>query len=280
MKPSSTLKLQQKQTNGKTPVAYWEGGSAEAQPLVMLHGLAGSHDGLLPLAQQMVDYRLFMPDMPGHGKSPVILHGVDNLIGWFIEFLDFVHKSTGQKPVVVAHSFGAQIALIACLKEPRLFTKCVVLNPVPHISLMPRLFQQSLAMVPRVVAHGLGANQHTQYWRNFYLLVRRDAASVERMQAVIHHGVNDPENFAFYIETSRQLLNSASRYDEIAQSGRFYCLVGDADRMINSKTINYLRTVFKEDHFAVCSNTGHLMPIEAPAETAQLVRGMLGVKLK
>lgn len=256
--------------------AYWEAGRSGAQPLVLLHGLAGSHHGLMLLAEHLTDYHLFLPDLPGHGGSAVPAHADAEALGaWFAAFLELVRERTGQVPLVVAHSFGSQIAAIACQQAPQSFARCVLMNPVPHVSVMPRLFQHSLAFVPHTVAHRLGANQHTQYWRNFYLLVRRDPQSIARMQWVISHGVNKPGNFAFYINLSRQLMNLATYSPTLGKSGTFYCIVGDTDRMINSKTLAYLRSIFGTRHFAVCARTGHLMPIEAPQETAALVRAAL-----
>lgn len=256
--------------------AFWEGGAPGATPLIMLHGLNGSHHGLMPLAERLQAYHLFLPDLPGHGSSDLPAHAtVDGVVGWFDKFIRKVAELTGKRPVVLAHSFGSQIAFMSCQQLPDDYDRCILLTPVPRVSILPYLFGRSLALLPKRLALELvGSSEQARYWRGTYLLHRRSPEINELARWIGNHGDSAPDKFAYYVALSQELMAIPTYTRDGAQKGRFYCVAGDNDRMLTPASLASLKKMF-EPHFYTCQNTGHLMPIEAPDDTAAIVRKLL-----
>ena len=257
--------------------AFWEGGTPGATPIIMLHGLNGSHHGLWPLAERLSYYHLFLPDLPGHGGSGLPQHAaVAGVVGWFDKFIRRVSELTGKKPVVIAHSFGAQIAFMSCAQLPGEYIKCILLNPVPRVSILPYIFGKSLALLPKRFALELaGGSEHARFWRGSYLLVRHTLETHDLVRWIGDNSANTPDKFAYYIAISQELMDIPAYNKTDVRKDDFYCIAGDGDRMLTPTSLQELKDMFGTSRFFLCANTGHLMPIEAPDETAKIVRKLL-----
>lgn len=256
--------------------AFWDGGAPEATPLILLHGLNGSHHGLWPLASRLKDYHIFMPDLPGHGSSGLPNKAsVAGVVGWFDKFIRKVAELTGKKPIVLAHSFGSQIAFMSCQQLPGEYSACVLLTPVPHVSILPYLFGKSLALLPKRIALELvGSSEQARYWRGTFLLQRRSPEINELVRWIGDQSANTPDKFAYYVSISQELMDIPAYSREGVERGNFYCIAGDKDRMLTPASLKSLEEMFAP-HFSICENTGHLMPIEAPDDTAAALRKIL-----
>ena len=257
--------------------AYWEGGTPGATPVIMLHGLNGSHHGLIPLATYLTDYHLFLPDLPAHGGSAVPRRAdVANVVDWFDAYIKRVNEKTGKTPVVLAHSFGAQIAFMACQRIPKGYSECILLTPVPRVSILPYLFGKSLALLPtRLVLDKILGNKSVRAWRSTYLLHRRTPTNEAVVSWVADSSADTPDKHAYYVAIAQELMVIPAFNRINAKKGRYYCIAGDNDKMLTPQTLEEQRVLFGRGHFFICKDTGHLMPIEAPEETAAIVRRLL-----
>jgi pimeloyl-ACP methyl ester carboxylesterase len=94
----------------------------EGTPILMLHGLTASHHDWDWLAPQLVQagYKVYIPDLPGHGDSPEfptpITYTMDNLYASLLEWMDQV---TQPAPFfLVSHSLGGYLSLKYALDHP------------------------------------------------------------------------------------------------------------------------------------------------------------------
>jgi|GEM_PF-4786921 len=259
------------------PTAFWEGGTAAATPLILLHGLNGSHHGVWPLASRLHDYHLFLPDLPGHGGSglpPIV--SVANVVEWFKAFVQHVAITTGKKPIVIAHSFGAQIAFMSCLQIVGEYSRCILLNPVPRVSILPYIFGKSLALLPKRLALELvGGTGQARYWRGTFLLQRHSVDIHQLVRWIGDSSTNTPDKFAFYVAISQELMDIHAYRTTDVRKDHFYCIAGDADRMLTPDSLTELQAMFGPNHFSIVPNSGHLMPIEAPDDTVKAMRRFL-----
>ncbi|MYA19412.1 MAG: alpha/beta hydrolase [Chloroflexi bacterium] len=94
-------------------LAYWEWGSADAPPLLLLHGKRDHARSLDRLAVAFRgDYRVIAPDLRGHGDSDWAVggyYGMSEHIADLLALIDVV----GEPVDIVGHSFGSRIALYA-----------------------------------------------------------------------------------------------------------------------------------------------------------------------
>lgn len=98
--------------------------------VVLLHGLVGSKECWIPLAQQLaIDYDVIMPDGRGHGKSS---RGSD--LGYCYEtlaadLLGFIKALGLVSPVLIGHSMGGMTAALAACRSPNLVKGLVLADP-------------------------------------------------------------------------------------------------------------------------------------------------------
>ncbi len=120
------------------------------QPIVFLHGWqqnSRSFATLVPFFYK--DYRLFLFDLPGFGKSEFPPPGFSSfdyakaVSGWL--------KEKGLKKVIlVGHSFGGKIAAIIAYQEPTLILKLVLIASagLPHSK---KYYQLKKFIPPRLI---------------------------------------------------------------------------------------------------------------------------------
>jgi lipase len=105
----------------------YEFGPENGRPLVALHGLKGYGGRWREIAGLLPEFRVYAPDLRGHGRSPfeppwsLTQHAVD---------LEAVLDSFGlDRADVVGHSFGGAVALGLALVAPDRVRRLVLLDP-------------------------------------------------------------------------------------------------------------------------------------------------------
>jgi pimeloyl-ACP methyl ester carboxylesterase len=110
------------------PVHYADYGG-EGDPLVVVHGIGGSHLNCSRLAPYLTErFHVYAIDLVGFGLTP--LHGRDAsmarnqlLIG------DFIAHVTGAPATVVGHSMGGVLAMMLAAGDPPAVSRLVLLCP-------------------------------------------------------------------------------------------------------------------------------------------------------
>lgn len=104
---------------------YYDLAGEGSRRVLLLHGWGCDHSLMKPVADSLKnDFRILMPDFPGHGQSPEPPEpwGVSDYAGQIFELmhqLDFVPSA------VIAHSFGCRVAAMLAAVHPDLFSKIV-----------------------------------------------------------------------------------------------------------------------------------------------------------
>ncbi len=103
--------------------------AGDGQPVVCLHGLWNSS----AVWQRALDtfspqYRLYAPDLPGHGRTPAHLpwrmREVAALLGAWMRALEMPPAT------LVGHSMGGALAIMLAAAEPRLVDRLVLVNSI------------------------------------------------------------------------------------------------------------------------------------------------------
>jgi lipase len=106
-------------------LACEEWGEPGAPRIVCLHGVTshGRHFAKLA-AEALPGYRVFAPDLVGHGSSTYDPP-------WTIDaHLDAIVHTVGAEPaVLIGHSFGGRLALEIAARAPKLVPRLVLLDP-------------------------------------------------------------------------------------------------------------------------------------------------------
>jgi pimeloyl-ACP methyl ester carboxylesterase len=110
--------------------AYRDADAADAPVIVMLHGFTGSKENWYPLARELGGrYRLLIPDLPGWGESerkPGVVYGFPQQAANVAAFIRTL--SPGTPVVLLGHSMGGGIAVLAATRHPRDIAKLGLLD--------------------------------------------------------------------------------------------------------------------------------------------------------
>lgn len=101
---------------------------ADAPAVVFLHGAGLDHSVWVMPSRYFArhGYRVFAPDLPGHGRSEgPALDSIDAMAGWLAAFLDAVGVS---EATVVGHSMGSLVAYAFAARFPERTRKLVLLG--------------------------------------------------------------------------------------------------------------------------------------------------------
>lgn len=84
----------------------------EGSPIVFLHGWGQNLNMMMPIAKSLsTKYRCFVPDLFGFGGSDELIHYEE-----FDDYVEAVHQFVESRginhPILIAHSFGARIAIL------------------------------------------------------------------------------------------------------------------------------------------------------------------------
>jgi pimeloyl-ACP methyl ester carboxylesterase len=96
---------------------------------LILHGWGHSSSLWTSLASLLnSSYRYLIIDLPGFGNSPLLPNDPD--IPQYSQIVsEFINKLKINKPVIIGHSFGGQIAAHLAITHPSLFKKIYLISP-------------------------------------------------------------------------------------------------------------------------------------------------------
>ena len=177
---------------GKNDIHYLTGG--DGIPLVVVHGGGGGSTAWLQTAMELSgNYRVYVPDLPGFGKSK---SGKERFnLSYYVEFLDDFSRSLELNDFyLVGHSVGGCIALLYALKFPNRTRKLVLISSMclgREIALWVRVLSSSVVIYILHFQYIHGYTRPRPFHRHILL------TSIIPMKMVLHSGPfanSRPEN--------------------------------------------------------------------------------------
>ncbi len=109
-------------------------GSAAKPGILLLHGFLGSGKDWQYYAEKLQNrYSFFMPDLPGHGKTPVAGNRPDSFEA-IAESLAELAAALHPEPLhLVGYSMGGRLALYLALHYPEQFRSMVIISSSPGL---------------------------------------------------------------------------------------------------------------------------------------------------
>ena len=115
-------------------LSYWEWGSADRPPLLLLHGGRDHARQWDRVAEAFAaEYHVLALDLRGHGDSdwdPAGAYGVAENMLDLVRLLEIA----GEPAVVLGHSYGGQITLATAATYPEHFTKVAVIEGTSSVT--------------------------------------------------------------------------------------------------------------------------------------------------
>src|SRR5690606_26331494 len=101
-------------------------------PVVLIHGFRGDHHGLELIAHDLRRRDVWVPDLPGFGRTPPPARDLD--LDAFTAYIRAVcsacEAATGQRPLLAGHSFGSVLVAHAVAQDPVISASLALLSPI------------------------------------------------------------------------------------------------------------------------------------------------------
>ena len=143
----------------------------EKPTLLFIHGMRGSHHGLLPIARFLrPDYNVLLPDIPGSGDRVELDNKTnDGYAEWLHSYIQ--QQKFTQKPIIIAHSMGSIIVSHFVEKYPQdCADKIIYLSPifrtkrtVKKYHRINTLINASLKLVPKSFRYSILRSKLVSY---------------------------------------------------------------------------------------------------------------------
>jgi pimeloyl-ACP methyl ester carboxylesterase len=245
-------------------------------PIVLLHGLAGSHRFWLPAAQRLAQHhQVIVPDLLGFGGSPRPPGGYspDEHANAIVECLS---RAAMYGPAVVAgHSAGAVIALRLAVLRPDLATAVVCFGPpfsrtmadarrrLRRIGLLPRLVGLD-SRLAEAACH-FACERHPTTTARIFTALRSDLPPDVAADAAQH-------SWASYSETLNKVVLAADAEPWLASMSTALLIVaGDKDPVADLGYLSELARRHARVVVDVWPDAGHGIPLTHPRACAAVI---------
>lgn len=242
--------------------------------ILFVHGFRGDHHGLLPIAGALENAEIWVPDLPGYGKTAELNsdHNLHNYGAWLN---DYVSKA-GKFDLVLGHSFGTLVTAAAI--EQGLEAKTVLLNPITSRASEIGGVGQALAdsyynlggKVPSVLSNALVV-------RGMSVLLTKSSKPSIRSFAHAQHA----KHFSSFT-SSRVVIEgfraaSTGSVFDYAQSltGDLLLIAGEKDIVAPVHKTIELANKLPNSQLEVIPKVGHLTHYETPSEVARLLESFV-----
>ncbi|HEX3589708.1 MAG TPA: alpha/beta hydrolase [Pseudonocardiaceae bacterium] len=248
----------------RLPLNVHEFGPDDGIPLLAVHGLAGHGGRWRQLATtRLPDYRFIAPDLRGHGRSipfpPWTLeqHAADLLTVIDAYGLDSVP--------VIAHSFGAAVTFHLARLAPGRLSRLLLLDPA--VGVHPGFALERANVLPRTFADPREAFQAQRYdWPT-----ATDETLTEELGDHLEQ-VDGVWRFRFQPATIVTAWSEMTRTPMLPAPGTPVLMVRALrEQFVTPSLINGCQLALGEEFELVNLDCGHMIYLERPDETGELV---------
>ncbi|MHA6798263.1 alpha/beta fold hydrolase [Bounagaea algeriensis] len=261
----------------------------DAETVVMVHGLRGTHEGLELLAAELLaagdrPRRVIIPDLPGYGESsPLrqVRHDVPGYAGMVRALIDHL----GERSVVLAgHSFGSVVAACVAEQHPELVHRLVLINAITSPPLRgPRGVLSALTSGYYALGRVLPARLGKAWLGNRYVVLVASRAMTRSKDPELRRFIDD--NHLRYFsrfhdpavlgETYQASISSTVLDHTGALRVPVLLVAGEDDDIAPLDGQRNAAAHIDDARLVVLSNVGHLVHYEAPDRAARAVARFL-----
>lgn len=247
--------------------------TGQGRPLVLLHGWAMSAAAFSELSLLLAaDFRLLIPDLPGHGKSaPASKNDLDGIARTLNCWLAAIESS----PVALGGwSLGGMLALEMARQEPLAIELLVLLGTTPRFTSGDDWTFGLPAVQVRALARNLERRFETTLADFFSLAFAGEDISRERLREIRNFAVKQsalPDQGA-----ALALLNVLAVQDQLDTVAEInqptLVMHGEFDQITPLAAGRYLAEILPHGKFMEFAGVGHGPFLSRPQEVAAKVR--------
>lgn len=265
-----------------TTTNYWEYNPDRPTTLILIHGFRGTHHGLLKIAEQLPEYRLIVPDLPGFGTSKALLsgHSIDDYVEWLYQFRKIVDP-TLPSSYIVGHSFGSIVVSHYAALHPSTVSKLTLINPIgaPALEGEQRLLTQ-LAILYYWLGRKLPART-ARAWISLKPITKITSITMRKTKDRQVRKFIDEQHYAHFstfanpTQLSEAFKTSVSHdVSQVAEHLTMPTLmvVGEKDDITALTKQHELHAKLSDGELVIIPDVGHLTHYETPNQVANAIR--------
>jgi pimeloyl-ACP methyl ester carboxylesterase len=265
-------------------VAYREQGDPNGEPLLLVHGMAGSSlvwEGVMRELSR--EYRVIAPDFLGHGESDK--PRTDYSLGAFAVFLrDFLDALGIPSATLVGHSLGGGVALQFAHQHRQHCRRLVLVNSGglgADVGMPLRLLSAPGA---ELVLPVIASRPAMALGNGIKFLQNARGSDTERLQDRVkkYTALNDPAGRNAFLRTLRsvvdvrgQTVSALNRLAELGADLPTLIIAGDEDKVIPSAHALAAHAALPGSRLEILRGAGHHPQFECPGELARLIDGFM-----
>jgi pimeloyl-ACP methyl ester carboxylesterase len=229
-------------------------------PLVLIHGAGGEHLSWPSQLRRLSGYRVYTPDLPGHGKSKG--HGRQGIPSYGESVVTWIHGLELPKVFLAGHSMGGGIALWLAIHHPELVRGLVLISTGARLPVNLSLIEE--------LATQVGFPTAVDKITSWSFSSRVEPAVVENVRK---HMLDTRPSVMVGDFRACDRFDLSNRLGEVKVPT--LVLVGDEDKMTPERFAEGLAEGIPGAELSVISGAGHMLPLEQPDEVARAVRGFM-----
>ncbi|WP_367129847.1 alpha/beta fold hydrolase [Saccharothrix sp. HUAS TT1] len=275
------------------PVHYVDFGG-DGPPVVLVHGLGGSHLNWCLLAPHLVDrHRVLAVDLAGFGLTHP--EGRATTVPANARLLDrFLAEVVGEPVVLVGNSMGGMVSILHAARRPASVDALVLLDPALPLPLGARLDPQVAASFAMYAVPGLGqwflaksragVSTRRQVKRVLNLVCANAKSVPEEMvlasMSLLEQRAEVPGLDEAFLAAARSVVwtGATSRRYYTAMSrvrAPVYLMAGEADRLVPLASARAAARRNPSWRFDVLEGVGHVPQLEVPELVASKIKEWL-----
>ena len=225
-------------------------------PVVLIHGAGGTHLYWPAEIRRLPGYRVFAPDLPGHGKSGG--QGFQQVEAYCSKLMSWLDELEIHRLVMVGHSMGSAIALMTALKFPERLEGLVVIGGGARLKVASQLLEA--AEIPTT-------------WLNAVKMIvdwSFSEQTSERLKLLARQRMAEGRSSVLLGD-----LQACSVFDVSDQISQIQVptlvLCGSEDRMTPPRNSEFLAERIHQSTFERIAGAGHMAQLEKPGEVASRI---------
>lgn len=231
-------------------------------PIILIHGFRGAREGLVEVAQYLVDYDCYVPDIPPASGQKMKQYSLDS----YAEFLKkYINDNNLQNPILIGHSMGSIVAAYTANKYKDLVNdKLILISPIiKKPPLLVRLSQVFIFVFPASLI---------SFFVTKFLTTEKDRIKLNKALLLTNKCVDKYKSKLELFKSAIFATNNSINDFKIDKDVLF--ILGDKDRIVK---INDVERYFgaKIKKIKIIRNRGHIINYELPEVLANLIKDFI-----
>ena len=244
----------------------------KGRPIVLIHGWGMSGKIWEEFSKAMkYKNKLYIIDLPGMGKSPIIKpYEIDNLI-------DKIHELIPDKATIIGWSLGGQIAMKYCLRHPKTVKNLVCISSTPCFIRKPGWeYGVSINFFKKFKKNLLNNWQKTL--KSFFLLqIKEDKESKNILKKLENNFMDQQPPTKEGLERSLEILEEIDMRNDVKNINIPTLIIsGKQDSISNYKASIWMQSQIKESKIFIFDLAGHMPFFNYQTKCFELVEEFLG----